>query len=164
MSKSATLSTALVAMVLLGTLAVPAHSGPPGDPGSTNVNNDPDHSTVVIVSPEIESGPARTQSRQTAQGMQLHLDPQTGERTYSAAAETTRTDEDTLKRALNRSDEGLKERVLEDGTRLVDLQGRFQNLFAARTDARGSVVLGCFTQPSRLQAFSDGKRETDHED
>jgi hypothetical protein len=44
---------------------------------------------------------------------------------------------------LNRSSEGLQARTLPDGTRLIDLQGRFQNFSVATLDEHGEAHLNC---------------------
>jgi hypothetical protein len=57
---------------------------------------------------------------------------------------------------LNRSDEGLKEVQSRNGTVSIDLQGRFQYIYLARTNPDGSVSVGCVTDWEGARAFLAG--------
>jgi hypothetical protein len=57
---------------------------------------------------------------------------------------------------LNRSDEGLTEKKARNGTVAVDLQGRYQYIYLARTNPDGSVSIGCVTDWESARAFLAG--------
>jgi hypothetical protein len=54
---------------------------------------------------------------------------------------------------LNRSDEGLVEKVDADGGISMDLRGRFQNVVLARVAADGRVEVGCFSELEAAMLF-----------
>jgi hypothetical protein len=57
---------------------------------------------------------------------------------------------------LNRSDEGLKEIQSRNGTVAVDLQGRYQYIYLARTNPDGTVSIACVTDWESARAFLAG--------
>jgi hypothetical protein len=57
---------------------------------------------------------------------------------------------------LNRSSEGLTEVRSRNGTVTVDLQGRYQYIYLARTNPDGSVSIGCVTDWEGARAFLAG--------
>ncbi len=57
---------------------------------------------------------------------------------------------------LNRSGEGLKEVQSRNGTVAIDLQGRFQYVYLARTNPDGTVSIGCVTDWESARAFLAG--------
>lgn len=54
---------------------------------------------------------------------------------------------------LSQSDKGLVEVRLDDGTTLVDLQGRFESLSVAKVQG-GAVETRCVTSPEEAAAFA----------
>jgi hypothetical protein len=60
---------------------------------------------------------------------------------------------------LNRSSEGLKEVTSSrNGTVSIDLQGRYQYIYLARTNPDGTVSIGCVTDWDSARAFLAGAR------
>jgi hypothetical protein len=57
---------------------------------------------------------------------------------------------------LNRSSEGLTEVRSRNGTVAVDLQGRYQYVYLARTNPDGSVSVACVTDWESARAFLAG--------
>ena len=57
---------------------------------------------------------------------------------------------------LNRSSEGLTETQSRNGTVAVDLQGRYQYVYLARTNPDGSVSVACVTDWESARAFLAG--------
>jgi len=53
---------------------------------------------------------------------------------------------EALARMINTSSDGLREEVKEDGTVIVDLQGRFQSALVVSIDENGKMVSTCFSQ------------------
>ena len=51
---------------------------------------------------------------------------------------------DALSQMVNTSSEGLQEQVLDDGTVVVDLQGRFQSAMVVSVGSDGKLVSGCY--------------------
>ena len=57
---------------------------------------------------------------------------------------------------LNRSEEGLTELPSRNGTVALDLQGRYQHIYIARTNPDGSVSVGCVSDWASAKAFLEG--------
>ena len=57
---------------------------------------------------------------------------------------------------LNRSDAGLTEEMSRNGMVAVDLQGRYQHIYLARTNPDGSVSIACVTNWDSAREFLEG--------
>jgi len=57
---------------------------------------------------------------------------------------------------LNRSDVGLTERLSRNGIASIDLQGRYQHIYIARTNPDGTVSIACATDWENARAFLEG--------
>jgi len=57
---------------------------------------------------------------------------------------------------LNRSGEGLSEVKSRNGTVAIDLQGRFQYIYIARTNPDGTTSIACVTDWESARAFLRG--------
>ena len=75
-------------------------------------------------------------------GMQVALDPETGEFGLPTATQRRELSPD-LERDLSYSDEGLQVEYRADGSRHVNLEGRFQNHSVAHLREDGSVDIQC---------------------
>lgn len=127
----------LAAMMFLH--AAPGRAGEAGDAAAT-----------VGTRAAIQETTARTPT--ATQGMRVYRDPQTGrlgppppgvQPPGLSAAEL---------RMLNRSDQGLVQRVLPHGGVAVDLQGRYQNMAVATVDEDGRAAVNCQLTPAQARA------------
>lgn len=57
---------------------------------------------------------------------------------------------------LSRSEEGLRTRRLPNGTLLLDLQDRFQNMLVVQTNGNGELVMSCTDSASVLEHALEG--------
>lgn len=94
-------------------------------------------------------------------GMRVAIEPETGELVVPSPAQQKAMDRDLqedleLQEMLSRSDEGLHEEVLPDGTGMVHLQGRFQNASVAVIDAEGNLHTTCVENHEGAQAELHG--------
>ena len=79
----------------------------------------------------------------------IQIDPETGELVpLTPFAGTTSSPE----AALSHSVQGLSVRMRPDGSRSVDLEGRFMESTLATTDPSGRTVLGCLPEGTALDA------------
>lgn len=107
-------------------------------------------STVFSQSPESSidesTNEAQTQESAVSASVLYYRDPQTGEVT-TPPPEVARA---LQQKALNFSNEGLEMVVLPDGTKKVDLQGRFQMTSVVKTNNKGERVHYCTAHPGEL--------------
>jgi hypothetical protein len=82
-----------------------------------------------------------------AAGLVAYIDPVTGGHTSNPTDEQRAAMAAALANTLSRSQEGLVEVVLPDGSVMVDLQGRFQNAVVVRRGPDGTLTYGCVTSP-----------------
>jgi hypothetical protein len=74
-------------------------------------------------------------------GMMAYIDPETGELTTGPApASEVEVDAD-LKNALRRDDTGLEVVTHADGSKSMDLQGRYQHVSVIRIDENGLMTV-----------------------
>jgi len=73
----------------------------------------------------------------------VFIDPETGELGGPPAGVEPPGLSVAIQKKLSRSDQGLEAQRLTDGTLLMNLQGRFQNMSAATLDAQGEAHLNC---------------------
>jgi len=85
-------------------------------------------------------------------GQDVQVNPATGQVRTMSREEAQRM-ADGLKRMLNKSSEGLVQEQHPDGSVSMDLQGRFQNVAVARTEADGTVTESCIDQPQQAASF-----------
>jgi hypothetical protein len=85
-------------------------------------------------------------------GREVQVDPQTGKIKPLTPEEAKRL-ADGLKVMLNQSTEGLVERHHADGSVSIDLQGRFQHVMVARTEADGTITQSCIDNPEAAASF-----------
>jgi hypothetical protein len=77
---------------------------------------------------------------------------------FSSAAEEKRALRETLRRAFqaNRSAEGLRPKAAASGATAIDLEGQYQYVWLARTNADGSISTACVTDAESAEAFLSG--------
>ncbi len=85
-------------------------------------------------------------------GQDVQVDPQTGKMKPLTPEEAKRL-ADGLKGMLNKSTEGLVEVQNVDGSKSMDLEGRFQNVTVARENTDGTLSQSCVDNPSAAAAF-----------
>jgi len=85
-------------------------------------------------------------------GREVQVDPQTGKIKPLTPEEAKRL-ADGLKVMLNNSTEGLVEVHHADGSVSMDLQGRFQHVMVARTEADGTITQSCIDTPEAAASF-----------
>ncbi len=120
-----------------------------------------------VVEPEKkDQAKVSVQEPRSQSGLMMHIDPDTGETLgyRRPDPEMMRADE-RLRQALSRSHEGLEVVELEDGTLVVDLQGRFRHAKAARLNDEGLIEQACVNQMTTLSSFlkKDGWNALSHE-
>ena len=76
-------------------------------------------------------------------GRIVAIDPETGQLGAPSSEQIQALELAGQDRAVSRTDEGLRETVLANGTVIVDLDGRFQDYVVARVDRTGRLVHGC---------------------
>ena len=82
--------------------------------------------------------------------MVVFLDPETGQRVSRPITEAQRQMSRSARARLNRSSEGLEVVHRQDGSMMVNLQGRFQNTSVVRRESDGSLHLDCDTDAEPL--------------
>jgi hypothetical protein len=85
-------------------------------------------------------------------GRDVQVDPQTGQ-IRPLTPEEAKQLADGLKVMLNRSTDGLVPVQHADGSVSMDLEGRFQNVAVAKTNADGSVTQSCLDNPEAAASF-----------
>lgn len=85
-------------------------------------------------------------------GREVQVDPQTGQ-IKPLSAQEAKVLADGLKVVLNRSTEGLVEVQHEDGSKSMDLQGRFQNVEVARINEDGTLSQSCVDNAQAAASF-----------
>ncbi len=109
---------------------------------------------AAAAAPEVvAAAPAAEQATQpvAADGLVVYLDPETGAPTAHPTADQVAAMQAALAAALDRSQEGLYDVVLPDGTVMRDLQGRFESAVVVRVAADGSLHQDCITNPAALE-------------
>jgi len=112
---------------------------------------------------QVDSAPepaGSTSGSRQAQGYVVHLDPVTGEFTSTPQRPLPLTSAETLQNAPLTSSQGLTEEFspVRDGGIMVDLQGRFQNVFVAAFDDSGGVSATCAPGEYPLQGDVAGAK------
>ena len=122
---------------------------PDPEPGhDTHALDSGEQCTIASRESPVESSPARSLG---TQGMGIYRDPVTGE-IGSPPASTYRVSS-TERGMLQRSCEGLKSRVLPNGTTVLDLQGRFMGLSVARKNPDDTISTACFHSADPAEKF-----------
>ncbi|PWT93976.1 MAG: hypothetical protein C5B55_03500 [Blastocatellia bacterium] len=85
-------------------------------------------------------------------GRDVQVDSQTGQ-IRPLTPEEAQQLADGLKKLLNKSTDGLVQEHRPDGSVSMDLQGRFQNVVVARTEADGTVTQSCVDEPEQAAKF-----------
>ena len=80
------------------------------------------------------SGPAEA-------GMMAYIDPETGELTTGPAPASELTLDAELQNALRRDDAGLEVVTRADGTKVLNLQGRYQHASVIHIDENGATTV-----------------------
>jgi len=86
---------------------------------------------------------ARATAPPFAPGRIIALDPETGELGAPSPAQLRSLRAAPGVAAVSRTEEGLTETRLTDGTVILDLDGRYQDQVVARLDRNGRLVYGC---------------------
>jgi hypothetical protein len=104
-----------------------------------------DAGPVRVAEGAAEPSPARSADRASASaaGMRAYRDPKTGRLTSSPTDAQVRELDRLLGETLNDSSEGLEVQIAPDGSKYVDLQGRFQSLSVATASPDGRTRLHC---------------------
>jgi len=89
-----------------------------------------------------------------------YRDPETGELTTPPANVMRTLQPD----AINFSDEGLEVITLADGTKMIDLQGRFQMSATIKPKPDGTFDHHCTSHPHTLNAQEHSESHTSHPD
>ena len=66
----------------------------------------------------------------------------------------------TIRELTNRTDDGLSETILPDGSVSVDLEGRFQNVMLSKLDRNGEPIAACVTSLDEANHFFGKDLET----
>jgi len=93
------------------------------------------------VGDSVEKSPSLIHSNQTAG--RVFLNPKTGELGGIPPGVEPHGLSPAMQEKLSRSDRGLQVRFLSTGAKVVDLQGRFQNMSVGTLDNAGNVHIGC---------------------
>ncbi len=100
-------------------------------------------SAACVASSQAADNTEPSQSVAVEAGMRAYVDPATGELSgQPVTAEQQRAAEATDP-ALRQDDEGLRIVYFEDGSSMMDLQGRFQQATVAEVQADGSLGTWC---------------------
>lgn len=147
----------LVVPVLLPAASLGAQA-PPGTP-ETPLFESPRRVEAPLCSAEVPAV-----STPAAAGWRVYLDPQTGEITQDptprqAAAFAAAAPEDA---SLARSDAGLVMEIRADGTKVVNLQGRFQSTATVHRVGGGAFALACGQAPVSQKGSVEGSSESSH--
>ena len=109
---------------------------------------------ALAAEPEETAEPMSTQSPSAAAGapsqgagMVAYIDPETGRLTSSPTEAQRAEMQAVLAAVLDRSQDGLYDVVLPDGSDMRDLQGRYQHAIVVRVAADGTQDAGCVTNP-----------------
>lgn len=86
-----------------------------------------------------------------ASGMVVYVDPESGGLTSTPPSAEAAAELLALETALSRSSEGLVETTASDGSPMINLQGRFQNVLMAGVSANGLQAL-CTTSKATAHA------------
>lgn len=104
--------------------------------------------------PQAETAPAvAAPAPAAASGMVVYRDPESG-RLTSTPPEGVEPLAPELEAALDRSSEGLYETLAADGSPMIDLQGRFQNVMLAGGSAAGAHTLCTTSRATAREAVA----------
>jgi hypothetical protein len=89
--------------------------------------------------------PTATASVPAVAGYVVHIDPATGEFVAQAQSTVSVVLDESMRNSLSTSSEGLEvvPSPVPGGGMMVNLQGRFQNMFVAAVDETGRVAASC---------------------
>jgi len=108
----------------------------------------PSPAAVPATRPAVRKG-APVGARPGATGRIIALDPETGELGAPSPEQVRSLRAAPGVAAVSRTEEGLTETRLTDGTVILDLDGRFQDQVLARLDRNGRLVYGCVHDEGR---------------
>jgi hypothetical protein len=91
---------------------------------------------------------------ETISGLHVAVDPSTGRLTAPTPDQRAKLAA-ALAQMIDQRTEGLEVRRLQNGARLVDLQGRFRNVAVAVRGTDGKVRLQCIDAPDELDGLLD---------
>ncbi len=140
------LAAALAAAALIALVAMPVTEAQTAAKGQNRKENKGNGSGDEQVRPHLE--------RRTSSGQQAFVDPLTGQLRAPTAVEFMLLS-DGIEEMLSQSSEGLEVVELGDGTMMVDLQDRFQEIAVAAI-VDGQVRMTCVNERSALEAFLKG--------
>lgn len=107
--------------------------------------------TVALAADKTRIPAAEMVSETPSAGMQIAIDPVTGQYRQPTPEEAMILAEG-LKSILNDSSEGLDEIAMPEGGFAVDLEDRFQNVFVAFLQPEGDVTHDCLSSPVQVDA------------
>ena len=93
--------------------------------------------------PRVAPAPAKDPVGPGVAGTIVAIDPETGQLGAPSPEQIRELELAGRHLAVSRSDEGLRETVLANGTVILHLDGRFQDYAIARVDRTGRLVHGC---------------------
>lgn len=138
--KNAPLWTALLITL---TLALPTGQA---------IAEDADSGGTPQVQPAAAEASVATAAPAEAAGLVVFIDPATGLQTSSPSDEQRAAMQAALAAALDRSEEGIYDVYLPDGSVMRDLQGRFQHALVAKVAPDGGLRYRCVTSVAGAEA------------
>ena len=126
--------TGVLAVLLFTGWAGSVFAEPVTGTGIAKVHSDPTRE-------DVEQSPVITNTGQMAG--RVFINPETGDLGGPPPGVEPPGLSVATRQKLSRSDHGLQTRLLPDGTLLVDLQGRFQNMSVVTLDKDGEAHLTC---------------------
>lgn len=114
----------------------------------------------ALASESGSSGEASATVQRSVAGLEVTVDPSTGRLVPPTPAQRARLAA-ALVQMIDHRTEGLEVRRLPDGTRLVDLQGRFQNVEVAVRGQAGDLRLQCVKSPDEIDPVLEPSSATE---
>jgi hypothetical protein len=105
--------------------------------------------SVLLAADSTPAAQENAPARRSIAGLQVAVDPSTG-RLIAPTPEQRAKLAAALAQMIDHRTAGLEVRRRPDGTRLVDLRGRFQSVEVATLGTDGAVHLRCIDSPDEL--------------
>lgn len=115
-------------------------------------------SPLIVFAQQDDSPEQPSNQAQLNPSVIFYRDPKTGELS-TPPADAMRTLQPD---AMNFSDDGLEMITLSDGTKMIDLQGRFQMNATVKPKADGTLEHHCTSHPHTLSAEEHSNLHTTH--
>ena len=108
--------------------------------------------SALLAADPASTGQDKAPAPRPIAGLQVAVDPSTG-RLIAPTPEQRAKLAAALARMIDQRTEGLEVRRRPNGMRLVDLDGRFQNVEVAVRGPDGAVHLRCIESPDELESL-----------